>query len=165
MIYVLVGFVVQMFYRGESDRHYQPVYMVGVVRMDEFQLVFGHILVRDEADVLFAQVFVHLMHAFFIFFLIPGVQFRYLPDDGFGFGGFRRPLLAVPFRYPGLGCDPDAEEFVQIVRIYTQKRQSFQQRNILPACFLQYSSVEVQPADVSFHVRNFLGFGSHMQVR
>ena len=72
------------------------------VFLDEVQLVRRHVLVRDYAYVFIPQSLVYVVYAFFILFLVFGIQFRNLFDSGFGYLRFFCPLLSVPFGYPGL---------------------------------------------------------------
>ena len=63
--------------------------------------------------------------------------------------------------YTALRCDPDAEEFIKVVGIYSKERKTFKQRHMLACRFLQYSAVEKHPTDISFQVRRSFWFLCH----
>ncbi len=56
------------------------------------------------------------------------------------------------------GRHADTEEFVQIVRVDAQKRQTFQEGHLLFASLLQYAMIEIHPTYVAFDIGVFQYF-------
>ena len=154
--------MVEIFHRRERHRDNKPLQTVMVIGTQKASLLVVYLCVIYEKDIVPGQFGIDIMDSLLIVPHVLPVQSGYLLDYLLGLESLLHPGLLPPLDYPVLGSHPHPVELVEIVGIYAEERQPFQQRDIRFASLLQYSPVEIHPAYIAFKIRICSLFSAHI---
>ena len=156
-----IGFVVQQFHGREPYGYKRTAQFFPIKLLNECQLFGSHFSIIHQINIFLAQRLRHTGNSFFIVFHITRIQFSDLTDQLAGMFAFFGCRLVRTFGNTALGSHTHTEKLIQVIGINTQKSHTLQQGYMRAGGFLQNTSVEVHPTDISLQIGSIFFLLNH----
>ena len=156
-----IGFAVQQFHGREPYGYKRTAQFFPIKLLNECQLFGSHFSIIHQINIFLAQRLRHTGNRFFIVFHITRIQFSDLTDQLAGMFAFFGCRLVRTFGNTALGSHTHTEKLIQVIGINTQKSHTLQQGYMRAGGFLQNTSVEVHPTDISLQIGSIFFLLNH----
>ena len=129
-----------------------PVELVEVEVPDVLLLLLVEVVLVEEPDVVVFEQTEHVVGGLGVFRAVCCVQLVYGLDGLFQPFALLLGVLVGRLKQSVERCHPDAEELVEVVGVYAEKRETFEQWHAFLLRLLEDAVVEIHPAHVAVHV-------------